>query len=112
MTEIVPTQEFELRADTEGVIELTTVFRAPISSLVLYFPSNFGGDNTIIRYIGMQGEHTHYRREAVDTVYEVLCNGQDIVQPEEQAGSMSHSRHMHWAEFLVYYPFALYLGRQ
>ena len=70
MTEIVPTQEFELRADTEGVIELTTVFRAPISSLVLYFPSNFGGDNTIIRYIGMQGEHTHYRREAVDRVYE------------------------------------------
>lgn len=39
----------------------------------------------------MVGEHTHYRREAVDTVYELLCTGQDIVQPEDsKLSSMTH----------------------
>jgi hypothetical protein len=34
-----------------------------------------------------------YRREAVDTVYEVLCTGSDIIQPE---GSHTHSHeHSH-----------------
>ena len=57
-----------------------------------------GLNNEMSRFsIGLQGEHTHYRREAVDTVYEVLCNGQDIVQPEDQTGSQetSHSGHLH-----------------
>lgn len=90
---ITPIQEFPLVPDVDGTLELRTLLRpfTNISSLVLYFPSNIGGvDNTIIRSILMQGEHTHYRREAVHTEYEVLCNGQDIVQPEEGAGAHSH----------------------
>ena len=40
----------------------------------------------------MQGEHTHYRREDVtDTVFEVLCNGQDLAEGE---GIHDHS-HSH-----------------
>lgn len=46
----------------------------------------------------MQREHTHYRREAVNTTCEVLCAGQDIVQPEESLGQSAldpHSKHLH-----------------
>ena len=43
---------------------------------------------------GLQGEHTHFRREAVDTVYEVLCNGQDIEQPEDSIGG-TETAHLH-----------------
>jgi hypothetical protein len=54
-----------------------------IDVLTFYFCENHGDASTIVQYIGMQGEHTHYRREAVDAEYEVLCNGQDITQPED-----------------------------
>lgn len=55
-----------------------------IDVLTFYFSENQGDSSTIVQYIGMQGEHTHYRREAVDAEYEVLCNGQDIQQPEDK----------------------------
>lgn len=79
-----PTQEFNLAADENGTIELFTVPQqfTNITTLSLYFPTNFGNPNTVLRYIGMQGDHTHYRREPVHTTYEVLCSGQDIIQPE------------------------------
>jgi hypothetical protein len=88
-------QDFNLQVNDTGTIELITVLQSftNVTSLTLYFPTNYGAGNTIIRYIGMQGEHTHYRREAVNTVYEVLCSGQDIHQPEDQLGA--HGTHMH-----------------
>lgn len=93
-------QELELPVNSLGVVELTTVLQpfTNITSLALYFPSNHGdSDVTRIKYIGMQGEHTHYKREAVDTVYEVLCNGQDIHQPEDAHGSTTdlNNPHLH-----------------
>eukprot|EP01038_Epipyxis_sp_PR26KG_P008134 gene8134-11012_t len=91
-----PSQVFQLPIDRDGVVELTTAVHAftNIMTIGFYFPGNYGGlDTTVIRYIGMQGEHTHYRREAVNTVYEVLCNGQDIIQPDGTLGS--HADHMH-----------------
>ena len=85
----LPVQEFELPVNQDGTLEL---FTAParewtnVYSVAFFFPSNHGGgDVTTLSYIGMQGEHTHYRREAVHADYEVLCNGQDIVQPEDAA---------------------------
>jgi len=89
-----PAQEFTLPINEDGTVELTTSLLAfsNVTTLHLFFPSNHGArPATAIRYIGMQGEHTHYRREAVDTVYEVLCNGQDICQPEEHVGKASSS---------------------
>lgn len=67
--------------DITGTAELITSIRefTNVYSVAFFFPSNFGGgDKTQVRYIGMQGEHTHYRREAVHADYEVMCNGQDI----------------------------------
>jgi hypothetical protein len=93
-----PVQEFNLNPNEDGTIELITVIRpfTNVSTLVLYFPQNFGEvDQTRIQYIGLQGEHTHYRREAVDTVYEVLCNGQDIIQPESDPSHTHSHGHEH-----------------
>jgi hypothetical protein len=91
-------QSFQLPINSRGVVELTTVLQpfTNITTVAFYFPENHGGcDSTILQYIGMQGDHTHYRREAVDTVYEVLCNGQDICQPEQFQGELGHQHHMH-----------------
>ena len=77
-----PAQEFTLPINMDGSVELTTVLQpfTLINSLVFYFGSNYGSEFTSIQYIGMQGEHTHYRREAVDTTYEVLCTGKEDVE--------------------------------
>ena len=95
-----PAQEFRLDPNVQGSIELITVIRpfTNVSTLVLYFPQNFGDlEQTKIQYIGLQGEHTHYRREAVDTVYEVLCNGQDNIQSESGVdnGHVHDHNHSH-----------------
>lgn len=83
------THESEIPLNIEGTHEILTPLHpfTNINTLVLYFPNNYGSDQTIIQYIGLQGDHTHYRREAVhDATYELLCNGQDIVQPEDSLG--------------------------
>jgi hypothetical protein len=93
-----PSQEFALAVNTAGTAELTTLIHpfTNVTVLTFYFPANHGGAAcTSVRYIGLQGEHTHYRREAVDTVYEVLCNGQDIVQPEDAKGAEAGGLHRH-----------------
>jgi hypothetical protein len=42
--------------------------------------------------LGMQGDHTHYRREAVDAQYETIGMGTDIKQPEDSlGGAMPHT---------------------
>lgn len=44
-----------------------------ISYLALYFPNNQGdSDHTRISYIGLQGSHSHSKREAVKTSYEAI----------------------------------------
>jgi hypothetical protein len=88
-----PAQTFNLQPNPEGTVELITTLHqyTNVSTLVLYFQGNLGGlENSSLRYIGMQGDHTHYKREAVHTVYEVLCNGQDICQPEDALGAAGH----------------------
>lgn len=89
-------QEFNLQVNSAGTAELIAAIHpfTNVSVLTMYFPRNHGqADNTIVGYIGLQGEHTHYRREAVHTEYEVLCSGQDIVQPEDAVGG--HAGHLH-----------------
>jgi hypothetical protein len=88
-----PVQSFSLAANPEGTVELFTNLRhfTNVSTLTLHFKGNLGGmETSSLRYVGLQGDHTHYRREAVNTVYEVLCNGQDICQPEDSNGASAH----------------------
>lgn len=91
-------QEFSLPINDLGNAELITGIHSfrNVTNLTLYFSENHGNiDMTIIRYIGLQGEHTHYRREAVNTVYEVLCNGQDIHQDESRSVGNIDDIHLH-----------------
>ncbi|CDJ41429.1 hypothetical protein, conserved [Eimeria tenella] len=77
-------QEVELTTDFHGAVEypLKVTKLQNTSSIVLYFPENFGGDCTEIFYIGLRGVGSNYRREAVQTVYEARANMKDHKQPE------------------------------
>jgi hypothetical protein len=94
INDIIPAQEFILPINNDGNIEFMTSIHAftNVTSLTFYFPSNHGDEDvTAIQYIGMQGEHTHFRREAVNTIYEVLCTGEDI----EHSNSTGVEHHLH-----------------
>ncbi|KAI0557308.1 PITH domain containing protein [Gracilaria domingensis] len=68
-----PIQEWDLtERNVDGTIEYPTKYTKfqNVSKLWLFVSSNFGADFTEIRYIGLKGEYTKYRREAVNTVYE------------------------------------------
>lgn len=87
VNDVQPQQVFtNLDVNETGTNELI-LQRAPftnVSKLTLYICENRGAESSILRYIGFQGEHTHHRQEPVDAEYEVLCNGQDIEQPDDQ----------------------------
>lgn len=83
-------QTFSLPVNVEGNRELIVANVAAFSNincLAFYFPTNHGAENTVLQYIGMQGEHTHYRREAVKADYEVLCTHQNISAPTDAHGA-------------------------
>ncbi|CAN8066305.1 unnamed protein product [Agarophyton chilense] len=68
-----PIQEWDLtERNVDGVIEYPTKYTKfqNVTKLWLFVSDNFGADFTEIRYIGLKGEYTKYKREAVNTVYE------------------------------------------
>lgn len=68
-----PVQVFELvERNVDGAVEYPTKFTRfqNISTLWLFISRNFGADITDVRYIGLKGVYTKYKREAVHTVYE------------------------------------------
>jgi len=74
------TQEFDLPVNADRHAELTTRVSkfTNVTTLALYFPTNHGDlPSTLLRYVGLQGEHTHHRREAVRAEYESLCQHGD-----------------------------------
>lgn len=89
-----PTQQFNLPVNQDGTVELITSIHSftNVNSLAFFFPSNYGAESTAIQYIGLQGEHTHFRREAVNTTYEVLCTGDEI---HNHADNITNREHFH-----------------
>ena len=98
--------------------------RAPftnITALALFFPANHGDEEvracstsaraasahahappssasqvTSIGYIGLQGDHTHGKREAVHATYEVLCtHGHDELTSHSHEHSHAEGTHGH-----------------
>ena len=60
-----------------------------VTSLAFFFPGNHGeGDETSLQYIGMQGDHSHDRREAVDATYELVCQPSPVDVAAETQGTM------------------------
>merc|ERR1712187_1019474 len=81
VNDLEATQEFNLAVnahDSTGLLTRISAF-TNVTTLALYFPANHGGSpSTLLRYIGLQGEHTHHKREAVLTKYEKLCPGHSL----------------------------------
>ena len=70
-----PSQAFELPINRDGEVHMTTSISAftNVTRMVFYFTGNHGDEeSTGIQYIGMQGDHTHDRRAAVHTSYELI----------------------------------------
>lgn len=65
-------QEWELQDDQQGLIEYPVQVAKfnGVHQLSFYFPANFGSDFTEINFIGLKGEFTERKREAVQAVYE------------------------------------------
>ena len=60
-----------------------------IMAVAFFFPANHGeGDETGVAYIGMQGDHSHDRREAVDATYELVCQHSSVDVAAETQGTM------------------------
>ncbi|KAK5646565.1 hypothetical protein RI129_005029 [Pyrocoelia pectoralis] len=77
-------QEFELHTDLTGTLEYATrvVLFNTVHHLTLHFPSNFGGDQTRIFYIGLKGEFTEANRHGVTIcTYEAAPNLYDHKNP-------------------------------
>lgn len=71
--DMAPAQQFDLAPNPEGVGHVVTSI-APftnVTCLTLLIDANCGGsDETRLQYVGLQGDHTHDRREAVHAEYE------------------------------------------
>lgn len=68
-----PTQEWDLQeANTGGVIEYPTqpARFGGVHALTLHLVGSFGGDCLEVHFIGLKGEYTERRREAVAATYE------------------------------------------
>ncbi|QDZ19564.1 PITH domain-containing protein [Chloropicon primus] len=73
-SDLPPVQEWELLEDPNGVFEYNTKFRKfqAVSSITMYFPESYGGNQTKIHFIGFKGEATQNQRDKiVNAVYEV-----------------------------------------
>jgi len=88
--DLEPVQEFDLAPNVEGEGFVTTR-QGPftnVTSVAFYFTANQGGeDETMVQYIGMQGDHTHDKRKAVHATYELLGTPHDTQIQEEQGAA-------------------------
>ena len=52
------------------------------------FSANCGEvDDTMLQYVGLQGDHTHDRREAVHAEYELMCQHADLPATRAEQGN-------------------------
>eukprot|EP00002_Diphylleia_rotans_P016180 TRINITY_DN3144_c0_g1_i3.p1 TRINITY_DN3144_c0_g1~~TRINITY_DN3144_c0_g1_i3.p1 ORF type:complete len:153 (-),score=45.53 TRINITY_DN3144_c0_g1_i3:103-561(-) len=86
-------QEFDLQQDPQGRLEYPTRYAKfqNVSTLVMFFPSNHGSRTTKVAYIGLKGESTNYKREAVNTVYEL----RPVKKDESVPGDFASSHNIH-----------------
>ncbi|KAI9300330.1 galactose-binding domain-like protein [Cunninghamella echinulata] len=87
----VPTQEFDLVQHDDVAEYGTRVAKFNnVRNLTLYFPENFGGDTSIIRYLGFKGEWQEMKRDPIITIYEASANPADHKIPGSE-NKMDHS---------------------
>ncbi|KAL0077001.1 galactose-binding domain-like protein [Phycomyces blakesleeanus] len=78
-----PTQTWELVQGHNDVLEYSTRITkfTNVRTLTLFFPDNFGGDTSIVRFLGFKGEWTELKRDPIITVYEANANPADHKNP-------------------------------
>ncbi|PKA56291.1 PITH domain-containing protein [Apostasia shenzhenica] len=87
-----PVQEWELAENSQGFLEYQTRYPRfqSVASLTLHFPENFGADRTQVYYIGLRGEATQIKRDAVtNVVYELYPNPSEH-KLKSDGGGLSH----------------------
>ncbi|KAK9815492.1 hypothetical protein WJX72_004575 [[Myrmecia] bisecta] len=84
VADMPPVQKWDLQEDGHGQIEYPTQIPkfSGIHSLDLHIPRNFGADVTKIHFIGLKGDYTPAKREAVIAVYESRPMPQDHTVPD------------------------------
>lgn len=82
--ELSPVQEWDLTENPQGELEYQTRYARfqGVASLILHFPASFNGTSTEIHYIGLRGDATDNKRDAVTTiVYEAVANPSEHKTP-------------------------------
>lgn len=85
---LTPVQEWDLAENPRGELEYQTRYARfqGVANLTLHFPESFGGTSTEILYVGLRGEATNNKRDAVTTiVYEAMANPSEHKTPGEEA---------------------------
>ncbi|KAJ8609876.1 hypothetical protein CTAYLR_007501 [Chrysophaeum taylorii] len=77
--DVIPVYETSLPVNQAGEayvnVHPTGAF-TNVTTVSFFFDANHGSvDETIVQYIGMQGDHTHDKRQAVQAKYELLSQG-------------------------------------
>jgi len=92
-----PAQIMELPMDPTA--EATTQCNArpfnQVAFLLLHFTENHSAgelDQTRVSYVGLQGEHTHAKRQAVEAKYELVPNAEDKNEAWKQLGLDKHAQ--------------------
>ncbi|KAK9800242.1 hypothetical protein WJX73_004888 [Symbiochloris irregularis] len=83
VSDLPPVQSWDLQANAAGDLEYPTQVSKfnGVHSLDLHFPDNFGADATQVNFIGLKGEFTEAKREAVIAVYEARAMPKDHQVP-------------------------------
>eukprot|EP00428_Durinskia_dybowskii_P029128 CAMPEP_0170236852 /NCGR_PEP_ID=MMETSP0116_2-20130129/18175_1 /TAXON_ID=400756 /ORGANISM="Durinskia baltica, Strain CSIRO CS-38" /LENGTH=210 /DNA_ID=CAMNT_0010487653 /DNA_START=1 /DNA_END=633 /DNA_ORIENTATION=- len=89
MEDTQPAQVIELLPNPEADAFTQCALKpfTQVSFLLLHFPGNHGGvERTRVSYIGLQGEHSHAKRQAVDAKYELVPNAEDSKEAQRLLG--------------------------
>ena len=97
LEDTTPAAMFALPPNDEGIAFINTspphVF-TNVTAVAFFFDENHAhGDDdvaTVVRYIGMQGDHTHGKAEAVHADYELLCQHGNETVPKPELFNQQH----------------------
>merc|ERR1719203_656576 len=79
--------DLAINPDAEAFTQCTLRPFSQVSFLLFHFPGNHGGlEQTRVSYIGLQGEHSHSKRQAVDAKYELVPNAEDTAEAQRILG--------------------------
>eukprot|EP00246_Nothoceros_aenigmaticus_P013865 TRINITY_DN5001_c0_g1_i1.p1 TRINITY_DN5001_c0_g1~~TRINITY_DN5001_c0_g1_i1.p1 ORF type:complete len:203 (+),score=33.78 TRINITY_DN5001_c0_g1_i1:19-627(+) len=86
--DLTPVQEWEIAENLGGELEYPTKYPRfqGVANLTLHFPRSFGASSTRIHFVGLKGESTQIKRDAVTTiVYETMGTPTEHKLPSDEA---------------------------